>query len=332
MSGSTTPRRHPGVVAIPSPELARFWIEAAPRGWPSPAAPWVDLARARLGAPGSGIGIDTAPPAGEGRLHLPPVEPGVATRRDELAVRCLGEGTPVVLQIQANGEDETGLEADACSIVVDALPAVLSGAIGRLARVPAGCTVAWPLIPGLGDEAGMWEEGCTAAASAGARCVHAVVLDLPARDRQALLLHVDPARRERVFDRLFHARPRAERDLARCAAGHGLESFFLPAAAGDARRHQNRSLAETLGLAAEVWLRLGRSEARAHELFRAARWARRSSLDLRAVAREGNVEVVSWLGRSGRGIWKEWAESGRSPTLAGWIDAWRRAPEEEEER
>jgi len=63
-----------------------------------------------------------------------------------------------------------------------------------------------------------------------------------------------------------------------------------------------RLAATELAQTAELWLRLGRSEAAGEDLLRAARWVERSARDLRALVREGNLEVLPWLDSRSRGV------------------------------
>jgi hypothetical protein len=54
----------------------------------------------------------------------------------------------------------------------------------------------------------------------------------------------------------------------------------------------NRRIGGALALAAELWLRLGRPVETGQALYRDARWADRTSYDLEALAREGNLGVL----------------------------------------
>ncbi len=74
----------------------------------------------------------------------------------------------------------------------------------------------------------------------------------------------------------------------------------LRAAAPDVRRAtprgaRNRELAAALAEAGDLWLRLGRSEPEGEALLAAARHVDATSLDLAALAREGNLGIVDWL-------------------------------------
>jgi hypothetical protein len=54
-------------------------------------------------------------------------------------------------------------------------------------------------------------------------------------------------------------------------------------------------VAARLAQMADLWLRLGRAEGDAQELYRAARWAEAAEHDLAALEREGNLGVLAWL-------------------------------------
>ncbi len=89
----------------------------------------------------------------------------------------------------------------------------------------------------------------------------------------------------------------------------------------------NRRIGGALALAAEVWLRLGRSIETGHALYRDARWVDRSTYDLEALAREGNLGVLP-LDPLSREIVAEHEEEGESERLAQLLAEYL-APEEE---
>ena len=92
---------------------------------------------------------------------------------------------------------------------------------------------------------------------------------------------------------LFHREPRAERDFARVAHRHGLAPFLpRPLPRPPMLGAGNRRIGGALALAAEVWLRLGRPVETGQALYRDARWADRTTYDLEALAREGNLGVL----------------------------------------
>ena len=77
-----------------------------------------------------------------------------------------------------------------------------------------------------------------------------------------------------------------------------------------------RLLAEELALIGELWFRLGRSESRGQGFYRAARWVDREAHDLTALAREGNLGVVSWLDIESRDLIQEIVANGSASLLA----------------
>jgi hypothetical protein len=119
---------------------------------------------------------------------------------------------------------------------------------------------------------------------------------------------------------LFHGKAASERRFAAVAARHGLEVFHRRAAREGDRRERNLTLAELLALAGELWLRLGRGEVAGQELFRASRWVEDAAIDVRALAAEGNLEIVEALRATGpASIVREWARAGESPTVESWL-------------
>jgi hypothetical protein len=88
-----------------------------------------------------------------------------------------------------------------------------------------------------------------------------------------------------------------------------------PLPTGPAGQVRNRRLAETLALIGELWLRLGRAEARGQAFYRAARWVDRESHDLVVLAREGNLGVVTWLDEDSRAVVEEFATEEESTLL-----------------
>jgi len=212
----------------------------------------------------------------------------LADERDAMAVGLLAAGAPVLVELLP-GETTA---AEGAMVVYDLLGALLAGDFERLGSLPAGAAAVWPLIGGLSDRTDQWEEGCAALAEAGVSFVQAQAVDLaPALRRQ-----LAESCGEEVFDALFHGEKPSEREFARLAHRFGLRPFLnRPPSGAKPRYRRNRRLAAALSMAGELWLRLGRSDTVGNALFRAARGAERTSHDLAAVAREGNLDVLDWL-------------------------------------
>lgn len=324
---------HPAEAVRPTvraPEPSFLWIRYAPRGWPPPPVPWLDLARGGLGAPGREEAETPAarlPELAGGPFDdvvwLPPVPQALRGERDRLAGRLMAAGTPVLVQVLP-GER---LAMPAATVVFDLTATLLAGGfLARdssagasspdsadvVSRLAAGSAVLWPLIAGLTDRPALVAAGLDALAAAGVAVVQPVVPTLSAADRRRLAEGAG----EEAFDRLFHGAEADERAFARAAARRGM-AFLLPrplprpplAGAG------NRRLAAWLAVAAELWLRLGRSPSQGQAFFRAARWADETGYDLLALAREGNLGVVEALDAASRALIEEAAASGREPAL-----------------
>ena len=309
---------HPPRPSMRPPEPGRFWIRYTPRGWPSPAAPWTDLAAGGLGAaarPGRGDRALPALPAEsmDDLLYLPPVPAALEVERRALARRWLAEGTPVLLQVLLGiesverAETTPRLAEAGATVVYDPLPALAAGGLGRLERALAaglapGAAAVWPLVPGLADDRRAVDRACGLLAAAGLAAV------------QPLRLHLTPADRRRLaetgggsaYHALFHRPPPDVRAFARAAAACGLTPILprpLPrpplvtaAVAG------NRRLAGLLAVAGELWLRLGRPESQAQGFFRAARWTDATPYDVASLAREQNLAVVEAVDEAARAL------------------------------
>ena len=301
------------------PEPGRFWIRYVPKSWEAPERPWINLAAGTLGdwsRQPKGRAAEIASLAEtplDDVLYLPPVPPRRAAARDELAQSRLVAGTPVLVQLLP-GEETTVPAVTGAAFVFDLLQALLERDLGALRRLPAGSTAAWPLVPGLTDDPALWELGCRDLAAAGVRCVQAAALTLTPADRR--LLAERWGGEEEAFDALFHREPRAERELARMAHRHGLAPFLpRPLPRSPVLGAANRRIGGALALAAEIWLRLGHPVETGQALYRDARWADRSTYDLEALTREGNLGVLP-LDPLSREIVAECAEEGESERLA----------------
>jgi hypothetical protein len=144
-----------------------------------------------------------------------------------------------------------------------------------------------------------------------------VTLELGPAERRRLAEFAD----EDAYQALFHGAPPDERAFAQLAWQQGLRTMSSrPEAAGGPRSQFNRKAAGELTQTAELWLRLGRPESAGQELLRAARWIERSAQDLRALVREGNLEVLPWLDPNSRQVVEDLA-AGRVAKLREELEA-----------
>lgn len=325
------------------PEPGRFWIRYVPRLWEPPEMPWLDFAEGKLGPWGRGKARHLAAadlhqlafPLDD-VLYLPPVPEHLAAARNEVAQKFQAAGTPVLRQLFPGDE----LPAEAAepegaaepsestpeneefpylsrplsqAFVFDLLPALLELDFSLLAQLPAGAAVVWPLIPGLTDSPSLWEEGCEVLAGAGIRHVQALAPSLSPQDRRRL---ADRWGDEATFDALFHHGPPSEREFACTAHGFGLLPFLpRPLPRPPIRGASNRRIAGVLSLSAELWLRLGRPVEQGQAIYRAARWVDGSAYDLRGLARERNLAVLTPLDALSRKLIAELIETGEPPLL-----------------
>ncbi len=291
------------------PEPSRFWIAYSPRTWRCCSFLWTDVARLDLGGmqkPTSGHGIpEVAGEALDDLFYLPPVDSELSAERDRMAASWVESGTGVLVQLRI-GEV---CKVDGAVKVFDLLEPLLSSETEDLLSLPEGSVAVWPLIPGISDHPGRWEDGLPLLASAGVGCVQPVALDLSPVQRRRLA----EGRHESVFDALFHGSKEGgtEKDFARYAHRHQLKVFMeRPLVGAAARVRSNREIAAKLALAGELWLRMEKSVAAGQAYFRAARGAETTSLDLAALVREDNLKVINWLNDASRELVEEWVQHG----------------------
>ncbi|HTQ80302.1 MAG TPA: hypothetical protein VMM92_09915, partial [Thermoanaerobaculia bacterium] len=206
--------------------------------------------------------------------------------------------------------------------IYDLLPALLRRDLAPLALLPPGAAAVWPLVPGFSDDPGFWEEAAALLASRQVACLQALPPQLDPADRRRLV----ELGGEGIFDAVFHGGGAgavrdgvvpAERSFARLAGRWGLAPFLpRPLPRPPILRGENRRLAGVLALVAELWLRLGRPVGQGQGLYAMARQVDRTGYDLAALAREGNLGVLSWLDGTGREVALELATAGRSSLLA----------------
>lgn len=323
---------------------ARLWIRFAPRRWPGPAGPWTDLAAAGLGR----SSVDASLPAAEAIgpevddvVYLPPVRPELEAERRRLATALAARGLPVLMQVAPGGVAANRETPIGVVTVVDLLPWLLD-AVGHepwsdgasdpqqagpatdrdatprtlaelAAPTPAGVIVVWPLLGGLGDEPATWTAGIERLRAAGAERIFPLPLELAPPERRALVERTGG----HAFERLFHAPAPDERRFARLVAAAGGSPFVArPAAPPPLRSPRNREVAALLAATADLWLRVGRSEARGLALWRAARQAEEAPWELAALARDGQLPVLDWLDEAGRALVASWASGEESALLA----------------
>jgi hypothetical protein len=171
--------------------------------------------------------------------------------------------------------------------------------------------VVWGLVAGISDGAELCQRGLERLAAAGVASLLPLAPGLEPRQKRQLA-----GSDERVFARLFHGEPPAERELARLAAAAGLATRFdRPPPPSGTPRPGNRLVAARLAQMGDYWLRLGRPEADGQELFRAARWIEAADHDLASLEREGNLGVLGWLSDKARRQVEDALATGIPPLL-----------------
>ncbi len=293
------------------PEPARFWIRFAPRDWPGANEPWFDLARGKLGEAGEGadLALLAFQPLDD-LVYLPPVPPLLAAARDALARDHLERGTPVLLQLMP-GERAA---APGATVVVDALPAVLAGDLSPLYRLPEGAGVAFPLLAGLTGDPELWSIVGERLAEAEAAWVQGSAPQLTPIERRRLA-------RDDAFEALFHCEPPSERDFSRGLVRFGFTPFLpRPLPRPPIQLRENRRIAGLLGIAAEIWNRLGRPATAGQALFQASRWIDATRYDVASLTREGHLGVIAELEGFARTLVEEAVARSGMPELAALID------------
>lgn len=288
------------------PEASRLWIRHAPSAWPGAPGWWIHLADRTLGAERAGEPTAIDPAAADDVVYLPPVPEGLRITAEAHA-RAIEAAGGVAIRQRFVGDVEAGRYD-----VLDPLSALLARGARGLRELETGCRVAvWPLVAGLTDRPADWTVGFAALRAAGVSTVVPMVLDLDPGCRRRLADLTD----EVGYQVLFHGPAPDLRACVRAVVAAGLRPLVeRPPLAAAPRQAFARRVAAELIQAAELWFRLGRPEAAGQDLLRAARWLERVDHDLRALAREGNLEVLPWLDARGRRLVEDLAAD-RVPVL-----------------
>ncbi len=293
-----SPSRRPAWLRVSSPEPQNLWIRYAPRRWPTPQTPWVDLSRRRLGS----WSDDTLPlerlstAQFDDVLYLPPVAEGWSERLWSETAGQLERGVPVLVQRLS---DESPLTLDGLTVVTDLLPYVLG--LRSWNQLVEGTVAVWPLLPG-GSTAASWSQAKRVLRSRGYRTVQPLVLDFDPRDLRVLASQLPD---ERGLE-LFHSGAPDGLALAQWVLAAGFEpALERPLPRPPLRPSRNVEAAGRLALVGEA-LHLVGAAGRAGELLRAARFAEELKQDLATLVREGNVSVLPWASPDVERVLTDW--------------------------
>ena len=241
--------------------------------------------------------------------YLPPVAKAHAEFRRDLATQLVAAGSPVLVQSLPGN----GLEISGVAETYDVLNAVATGELAKLDSVTRGSAVIWPLVAGYTDRPEVWDEGLDRLSQAGVVVVQGVTADLSPQEKRRLV----EVAGDRGFDHLFHGSLPSERNFSAAVKRAGMVPFLdRPLPVAPIRLSVNRQLAGILASIGELWLRLGKAESRGQAFYRAARWVDREKYDLKTLASEDNLGVVSWLDDDSRQVIQESALQGESRLLA----------------
>jgi hypothetical protein len=312
-----------------APSPFRGWIRWRPRNWPAAPSPYFDLATRRIVWPDESAPA-AAPlpndlPRRPGLVWLPPLAAARRAELDALRSRLADAGCTVVeLALAEGASDGAGR-----TVWIEPLAAWLAGRDPRTwareaGRAAAGAEigVAVPLVAGITPEGEALDAWLEATRALTPFAVVGVSAELSPFDRRRLVESLG----EEAFEAVFHGRPQRESEFARRVAAHALRTLprRLMLASLTPRSTRNLELAGALWEAAELALRLGESEAECAALFAAARRLEASSLDIAALAREGNLGVFEWPSPTTRELVEELAARGRAERLDQLRRAWAR--------
>jgi hypothetical protein len=306
----------PFVARVPTP--TGWWVAWEPRSWPAAPGPWSELAVGGVAwrdlplAGAAGTGGASLPSLVEDLVYLPPVAAAAIAERDAWLTALAARGVPALVQLLP-GDVAPAADLSTAVTVFDPLPALVVGDLERATAAPAGSAVVWPLIAGISDHRELFAAACQAWRDQGVAVVQVQRLEPSPEVRRRLASSLP----EEQWDAVFHRPPPSERDLVRIASAHGFTPVLPrpPAPARPARRVANRALAADLLWATELWLRLDRPPGRAAELVRVARRLEVLPHDVVALAREGNLGVLDWLGSEEETLLAGWCASGRLALL-----------------
>lgn len=292
------------------PEPANGWVRWSPASWPGTARIWWDVGARKLGdTPNVDVVLDVGGGLTlEDTVYLPPVSEAAEVSRRQLAADLVGRGLPVLWHDFPGGAQSP----PGVVLIVDLLAALLDRDLSCLQRVPEGATALWPLIAGYTDQHELWHEGLERLREARVSTVVGVTGELRPEDRRRIV----EASVIDGFEALFHRQAPSERAFARAVNEFGLFPWLdRPLPVGSPPLRENRRLAGVLVSIGDLWLRMDKGEGRAQAYFRAARWIEREKMDIRALTREGNLDIVGWLDSESREVLRDWVTTGHSTLL-----------------
>ena len=298
------------------PEPSAGWVRWWSRTWPRPSGLFFDPGRFSIGHSSSSPATGEEPTSIDAWDDVDDVVyvPAASSRgwREDLVGMASARGVPLTVEVRP-GDDVGGLLAAPTSILplwVDF--EALVGDCERLRAAPAGCAVLLAWLPAFTAPEERWRLLVEAVADSSAETLVIAAPELAPEAKRALAERCDT---EAQYSQLFHGAVVAEgaeglRALRRAAAESGLGIVpERPMPQAPERLRRNRLLSAALTTAAEVALDA------AQELYRAARILEREKIDLWAIASEGNLGVVDWLGSEGRDVVQEVVASGPSFAL-----------------
>jgi hypothetical protein len=305
-----------------APEPARCWIRHHPKRWPSPEQPVLDPVERRITWPGGDSAVPLPrPPAGPriDVVFVPVVPRARRAERERWILDLERAGGAALVAVEL---DEAAEPAATGTRLVDLLEPVLAGAPpAALDLLPPEVSALLPLLPGITAEAESWRPWLAALGRAGRRAVVGLAPDLTPSDRRRLAERAGEA----SYEGIFHGDAPSESAFARAAAAAGLEPWLArPEVDLSPRRARNRELATVLAEAGDLAIRLGRAEAEGSALLAAARHLEASPLDVAALAREGNLAVLSWMAAPARRMVEAQVDRGRIERLEELRAQWRR--------
>jgi len=281
----------------------------------------IDPAERRISWPGGDGAVPLPrPPAGPrvDVVFVPAVPRGRRAERERWILDLERGGGAALVAVEI---DEAAEPAATGTRLVDLLEPLLAGAPpAAIDLLPPEVSALFPLLPGLSNDAEAWQPWLAALGRAGRRTVVGIAPELTPPDRRQLAERAG----EEHFEAIFHGDTPSEHDFARAATAAGLEPWLdRPRVDLPPRRARNRELATLLAEAGDLLVRLGSGEAEGSSLLAASRHLEATPLDVAALAREGNLAVLSWLPAPAREIVEAHVEHGRVERLEQLRVRWR---------
>lgn len=290
----TSHRTPPVALGQQIPEPSNLWTDASVR-WPGRRdVSWIDLRSRDLGGVSQPTGPRWRSRSSPQSVYIPPLAQDLVVQAGELVTWCVSSDVRIVEHIIV-GLSDAG-EARTVDRVFDLLDSLLEGDWARLESIPPGALLSWPLVPGLSDTEELLSRGLERLSQLSPLAVVPTVPELTPAARRALSERYGGE----AFEAVFHPHPPDPRAFAGRCLDRGID--FLPRRArpvgrAAGARDLQRTIADELGLIADLRREAESSAAGAQSFYGAARWFESTAHDVRSLLREGNLDIIPWVDR-----------------------------------